>query len=42
MQTVCHRKVGVVPHEKMGAKKLGMFCFSTTLILNGEYLLNEM
>ena len=35
------REVGVVPPEKLGAKKLlRLFGFSTTSRLNGEYLLN--
>ena len=35
------REVGVVPPEKLGAKKLlRLFDFSTTSRLNGEYLLN--
>jgi len=36
---ICRRKAGVVSLPKLGAKSLG---FSTTLRLNGAYVLNEM
>ena len=38
----CRRNFGVVPREKIGGQKtLHLFGLSTTLRLNGEYLLNE-
>ena len=41
--TICRRKVGVVPPEKIGAKNLlPLFGFPATSTLNGEYLVNEM